>query len=171
MGFHNTSARRAIVLSVVCLAVSSTLYASDPPTSAEKSASAADVRYWDVVNACDAKTWQTLVTDDLIFLTVAGTAYGYEGLRRSHFGATDVPPMPCKNRYKVEPLRARVFGDVAIVNGNFLYGNGASWATYTHVYLKRDGVWKLQLAQNTPTKEPLKGAGSDIVTSMPPSAR
>ena len=130
-------------------------------STVEQQVLAVDNGYWDAVNACDVDKWDALVSDDIMLLTVSGVVYDKEILRPDHFG----PIPPCIHNYTIEPLRIRVYGDTAVVNGNFVYGGGT--AAYTRVFHRENGRWRVVLVHHSAVEEPMKANGRQLVTSCP----
>ena len=150
-------------------------YPSPPPANVSEHASqsaeariveevqAADSGVWEAVNACNVERWNRIVADDLLLISVGGRTFDKPQLRDDFFGTT-LHPVPCDTEYGNEPMRTRVFGNIAVVNGNTtLKGNGKGRLreltrfAYTRVFEKRDGVWRLVVGQHTTTKVRLTG--------------
>jgi len=124
---------------------------------------AADAGMWEAVNACDAARWDKIVADDLVLIIIGGTIFDKAKLREDFFGKS-MHPVPCDTEYANEPMRVRLYGDVAVVAGNLSYkGNGKGRLRdtqrflYTRVFEKRNGVWQLVHSQHTTTRERQKG--------------
>lgn len=150
----------AALMSIVVVATSAAALSGQTFSKVQEEVLAADRGYWEAVNACDAAKWESFVADEVVFITAGGTVYDKGILRADHF-----KNVPCKNNYRIEPLVVRIYGDAAIVNGNFVYGGGKSTAAYTRVFIRQQGKWRLVSVQHQPIKHPLTARDGKLVTS------
>lgn len=138
---------------------------SAPLSEAAQAVLATDKGYWDAVNACDAERWSRLVNEDVVFITIPGGVHDKAILRYDHFGKP-----PCKHNYATDALRVRVYGDAAVVNGNFGYGGvdgqPRNWAAYTRMFVRQKGQWQVVAVHHGPAlKAALKAKDGNLVTT------
>lgn len=120
----------------------------------------------------DATSFLSLIADDYLVTGVNGETKDKSTVLEA-MASSDAKLKP----HKRDDIQVRLFGDIAIVTGrviwrtrNALHGcpSGDCHARYLKVYAKRDGVWKVIVAQATriaaqqPQKQLLPEAGIPI---------
>jgi ketosteroid isomerase-like protein len=124
---------------------------------------AADNAVWDAVNACDVGSWNQLISDRFVLVSIGGTIYDKPKIRDDFFSNTQ-HPVACDTSYENHASSVRVYQDnVALVAGETaLRGNGkgrqrgVSRFAYLRVFEKRDGRWQWLYGQHTTIRDHLK---------------
>ena len=116
-----------------------------------------DAELFDAVWRADVKERERIAADDLIYITYYGSA-----LNKAEWIAHVTKPAPQNSKQIRDDLKVRVFGDTAVVSGRLTVkvvnpqSEGRIQSRYTNVYARRQGQWKLVVAQVTEVAKNLR---------------
>jgi hypothetical protein len=116
-----------------------------------------DAELFDAIWRADTKERERIAADDLIYTTYYGST-----LNKSEWLAHVTKPTPQNSKQIRDDLKVRVFGDTVVINGRLTMkvvnpqSVGRVQSRYTNVYAKRQGQWRLVVAQVTEVAKHLR---------------
>lgn len=156
--------KRNLVLTILMLLAPLVAFSQTPErkqkgrnASVEQEILKLDAELFDAIWRADVKERERIAADDLIYTTYYGSA-----LNKAEWLAHVTKPAPQNSKQIRDDLKARVFGDTAVVTGRLTMkvvnpqSEGRIQSRYTNVYAKRQGQWKLVAAQVTEVAKHLR---------------
>jgi len=151
---------RAVFTFILCVTVFASIAAAQEQAKRDpqqdKQALINLENYW-LAHEEDPVALQTILADDFVHVLPMGLIdkNAHVGYWRREQGAR---PHVAKH---FEDLRARIYGDVGIVNGIFVAGDskGARKTIFTDVFVYRSGRWQAVNAQENDFRPPIMDSG------------